>query len=100
MTEQTDIPMTYTGHDGARHEVEGCRLTVDKFDRHWIWCDQLQHNIVYQTKGREDALLSAIASMLFIIRLRDERIAGLQRIAELAHAFADEVKSDEEREQS
>ena len=31
------------------------------------------------------------------IQLRDERIAGLQRIADLAQQFADEVKPDEEQ---
>lgn len=88
--------LTYTDHDGARREVKGCRLTVDHLDRHWIWSDQLQRNLVYKTKGREDALLTAIASLLFTVQLRDERIAGLQRIADLATAFADAVKPDEE----
>lgn len=90
--------LTYTDHDGARREVKGCRLTVDHLDRHWIWSDQLKHNLVYKTKGRENALLDAIASLLFTIQLRDERIAALQRIADLAHAFADEVKPDEQED--
>lgn len=88
--------LTYTDHDGARREVEGCRMTVDKLDRHWIWCDQLDQNLVYKTKGREDALLAAIDSLLFTIQLRDERIEGLQRIADLAEKFAAAVKPDEE----
>jgi hypothetical protein len=33
--------------------------------------------------------------LLFIIHLRDERIKSLQRIADLATAFADQVKPDE-----
>jgi hypothetical protein len=69
---------------------------VDKFDRHWIWSNQLDHNLVYKTKGRENALLAAIDSLLFTIQLRDERIAGLQRISDLAQQFADAVKPDEE----
>jgi hypothetical protein len=69
---------------------------VDKFDRHWIWSDQLDHNLVYKTKGRENALLAAIDLLLFTIQLRDKRIAGLQRIADLAQQFADAVKPDEE----
>ena len=89
--------LTYVDHDGARREVRGCRLTVDKLGRHWIWSESLQRNIVYKTKGREDALLASINSLLFTVQLRDERISGLQRIADLANAFADEIKPDEER---
>lgn len=81
---ETDKKLTYRDLDGARREVRGCTLTVDKFDRHWIWSEQLQHNLVYKTKGREDALLAAIDGLLFTIQLKDERIAGLQRIADLA----------------
>lgn len=91
---QATTKLTYTDHDGARREVKGCRMTVDHLDRHWIWSEQLQQNLVYKTKGREDAMLAAIASLLFTVHLRDERIAGLQRIADLATKFADEVKPD------
>lgn len=94
--QSTDSKLTFTDHDGARREVSGCRMTVDKFGRHWIWSDQLQQNLVYRTKGREDALLAALSMALFIIQMRDERIAGLKRIADLATAFADEIKPDEE----
>ncbi len=96
MTTETTTKLTYTDHDGARREVEGCRMTVDKFDRHWIWSDQLQQNVVYKTKGREDALIASISSLLFIIKLRDERIAALQRIVNLAEAFAAEAFPAEE----
>ena len=92
--DQTTI-LTYTDHDGVRCEVRGCRLTVDHLDRHWVWSEQLAQNLVYKTKGREDALLASIDSLLFTIQLRDERIAALQRIADLAYAFADQVKPDE-----
>lgn len=92
---KSDEKLIYTDHDGAGREVRGCRLVVDKFDRHWIWSDQLQHNLVYKTTGRDNALLAAIDGLLFTIRLRDERIATLQRIADLATKFADEVKPDE-----
>lgn len=94
--DQTTTKLTYTDHEGMRREVKGCSMTVDRLDRHWIWCEQLEHNLVYKTKGRENALLAAIDSLLFTIHLRDERIAGLQRIADLATKFADEVKPDED----
>ena len=91
MSEQTNIPMNYIDHDGARREVRGCRMTVDKFDRHWIWSEQIRHNLVYKAKGRENALLAAIDSLLFTIQLRDERIAGFKRIADLAERFVAEA---------
>lgn len=97
MTEpETGNKLQYTDHNGARREVRGCNLVVDKFDRHWIWSEQLQRNLVCRTRGRENALLSAIDSLLFTIRLSDERIAGLQRIADLAKQFAAEVSPDED----
>jgi hypothetical protein len=92
-----DGKLFYTDHDGARREVRGCTLTVDKLGRHWLWSEQLQHNLVYQTKGREDALLAAIDSLLFTIQLKDERIAGLQRIADLSQKFTAELNPDEEQ---
>jgi hypothetical protein len=88
--------LTYTDHEGAVREVCGCALTVDHLGRHWIWSEQTQSNLVYKTKGREDALLAALAAALFIIRLRDERIAALQPIVDMAHAFADQIKPDED----
>ena len=91
-------PLTYVDPDGVTREVEGCNMSVDELGRHWVWSEQLQQNLVYKTKGRENALLSAIDSLLFTIKLRDERIAGLQRIADLAQAFADQIKPDEEPE--
>ena len=91
-----DNKLKYIDHDGAQRVVKGCTLTVDKFDRHWIWCEQLKHNLVYKTKGRENALLAAIASLLFTIQLSDERINSLQRVADIANRFADEIKPDSE----
>ncbi len=88
--------LTYRDHDGEQREVKGCTLTVDHLDRHWIWSDQLKQNLVYKTKGRENALLATIDLLLFIIQLRDERIAGLQRIVSLAEKFAEEAFPQDE----
>lgn len=95
-TEAASSKLTYVDHDGARREVRGCSLTVDHLDRHWIWCEQQKSNLVYKTKGRDNALIASIDALLFIISLRDERIAALQRVADLATAFADQIKPDEE----
>ena len=93
---RTTTKLTYTDHDGAAQEIEDCNLTVDSLDRHWIWSEKLECNLVYKTKGRENALLAAIDILLFMIQLRDERIAGLQRVADLAERFAAEVAPDED----
>jgi len=88
--------LTYRDSDGATREVKGCTLTVDHLDRHWIWSEQLQINLVYKCKGRENALIGAIASLLFTIKLQGVRIAELERIADLAQKFANEVNPPEE----
>ena len=92
----TEIPLTYIDHDGARRTVRGCRMTVDQLGRHWIWSEQLEHNLVYKTKGRENALLAAINTLLLTIQLKDERIAALQRIHGLAQRFAAEAFPEED----
>lgn len=92
----TKIPLTYIDHDGARRTVRGCRMTVDQLGRHWIWSEQLEHNLVYRTKGRENALLAAINTLLFTIQLRDEHIAALQRVHDLAQRFAEEAFPEED----
>ena len=88
--------LIYIDHDGARRVVRDCTLTIDPLDRYWIWSDQLKQNLVYQTKGRENALLAAINSLLFTIQLRDERIAALQRVYDLAQSFAAEAFPEEQ----
>lgn len=97
MSEQTKTEkLIYRDSDGLTREVREVRMTVDHLDRHWIWSDQLKHNIVYERKGRENALIGAIDSLLFTIQLRDQRIAELQRIVDLAQAFAEAAFPQEE----
>lgn len=95
MTQQTK-ELNYIDHEGCKQTIEGCTLTVDHLDRHWIWSEQLERNLVYKTKGIENALLSAIDSLLFTIQLKDERIKALQKIADAAMKFADEIKPDDD----
>jgi hypothetical protein len=92
----TKSKLEFRDSDGIPREVKGCTLTVDALGRHWIWSEQLQQNIVYNVKGREDALLSSINSLLFLIELKDERIKELQRIADLAESFASKAFPAEE----
>ena len=86
--------LTYVDNDGARQKVRGCKLSQDKAGRYWLWSDTLQHNLAYRIIGREDCFLAAINSLLFSIHLRDERISALQRIADLALDFADQIKPE------
>lgn len=97
MSEQTpNTSLAYRDSNGEPRSVEGCRLSVDKAGKFWLWSDQLDSNLAYKAKTREDCLLDAISSLLFSIALRDERIGALQRIADLANQFADQIKPDEE----
>ena len=86
--------LTYVNSDGDRQKVRGCKLSQDKAGRYWLWSDALQQNLAYRIKGREDCFLAAINSLLFSIYLRDERISELQKIADLALAFADQIKTE------
>ena len=88
--------LTYIDHDGAHRTIEGCNLTIDKAGRYWLWSEQLEHNLAYKGRSKEDCLLSAIDSLLYIIELRDNRIADLQRIAVLAMKFAEEINPNED----
>ena len=83
--------LTYIDSDGARQKVDDCELSCDNSGRYWLWSDALQHNLAYKAKSREDCFLAAIDSLLFIIQLRDEKISELQRIADLASDFADQI---------
>jgi hypothetical protein len=87
--------LTYRDHDGFHHEVRGCDITVDSYGRHWIWSESEECNISMRCPAREDALLSAIDTLLFIIELRDARLADLQEIADRAMAFAEAIKPQE-----
>jgi len=92
----TNTKLTYRDSDGTLRELARCDLYQDTVGRYWLWSEDLQINLAYKVKGREDCLLAAIDCLLFMVQLRDERIAKLQRIADLATAFADQIKPDEE----
>lgn len=91
-----DNSLHYYDSDGARRAIKGCSLSKDKAGRYWLWSEQLKHNLAYKIKDREDCFLAAIASLLFTIKLKDERIASLQRIATLAEEFASVINSEEQ----
>lgn len=94
------MELTYIDGDNIKRTLKDCNLIIDKNGRHWFWSEQLQHNIACRTKTKEDTLIAAIDSLLFTIQLKDERIADLQKIANLASAFADQIKPDSEDDQA
>ena len=91
----TKSQLTYKDHEGVTRTVKGVSVAEDEIGRHWLWSEKLQINLAYLIKGRENALIAAIASLLHHVELQSERIKSLQRIADLASAFADQVKPDE-----
>lgn len=92
MTLETKTSLDYVDHDGAKRTVKGCTLTVDQLGRHFIWSEQLQRNLVYKTKGLDNALFAAIDSLLFTIQLKNERIKDLESISEAVDRFINEVR--------
>ena len=95
----TKSQLTYKDHEGVTRTVKGVSVVEDEIGRHWLWSEKLQINLAYLIKGRENALSAAIASLLHHVELQSElqseRIKSLQRIADLASAFVDQVKPDE-----
>lgn len=93
---EPNLSLDYRCSSGEPSTLEGCTMTVDKAGRYWLWSEQEQCNLAYKASSRDECLLNAVGILLYTIQLRDERIAALQRIADLAHAFADQIKPDEE----
>lgn len=94
------MQLTYKlSEDNRTRIIEGLEHSVDKQGKHWIWSRQLQHNLTYKSETFENALLASVASLLYTIELKDERIENLQRIADLASVFADQIKPDCQEDQ-
>lgn len=89
-----NLSLDYRDSDGMPCTIEGCKLTLDKANRYWLWCEELKHNLAYKAKTREDALMIAVDSLLFTIQLKDNQLRALSRINDLALQFANEIKPD------
>lgn len=87
--------LTYTNHDGVKQTIEGLSLSQDKTGRYWLWSDTLEQNLAYKTKTREDTLLAALDSALFLLTLKQERINELSAIKDKIYAFIEAVQGDE-----
>jgi len=97
-TTEESTRLSYRDSDSVSRTLGGCRMTIDKAGRFWLWSEQLEQNLSYRAKSREDAFLAAIDSLLFIVKLREERIASLQRIADLAQQFAEAVNPPQDND--
>ena len=95
-TNEHNLSLEYRDSDNLLRKLKDCNIRVDTAGRYWLWSEQQQTNLAYKAKTREDCFLEAIDMLLFIVTMRDERIQQLQKIADLANAFADQIKPDEE----
>jgi len=84
--------LTYTDHEGAYRTIRGLSLTQDKTGRYWLWSDVLEQNLAYKTKTREDTLLAALDSALFLLSCRQERIDELLSLKDKVYGFIDSIQ--------
>lgn len=87
--------LTYIDPDGIPQTIKSLSLSQDKAGRYWLWHDELEQNLAYKTKTREDALLAALDSALFLLSLKQEQIDKLSLIADKVHAFIDSIRGDQ-----
>ena len=90
------MKLQYTDHEGVPRTIKGLEVTQGKCGRYWIWSEQLQHNLAYKEGTLDDALKSAIRSLLFSIELRDRQISALQHISDSVDAFIAQVRPEDE----
>jgi hypothetical protein len=95
MTTNTEsMNLEYRNQDGTKQKVAGCSLYQDKAGRYWLWNETHECNLAYKIKDKEDCLMAAIDSLLFTIKMRDEKIARLQRVADFATRFVEQMTDD------
>jgi len=88
--------ITYTNHDGVKQTIKGLSLSQDKVGRYWLWHDSLEQNLAYKTKTREDTLLAALDSALFLLSLKQERIDELSIMCDRVQTFIEAIKGDQD----
>ena len=84
--------ITYTNHEGVLRTIKGLSLTQDKAGRYWLWSDQLNLNLSYKTKTREDTLLAALESTLFLLRSKQERIDELSALKDKFDSLIESIQ--------
>lgn len=84
--------ITYTDNEGVLRTIKGVSLTQDKTGNYWLWSEQLDQNLAYKTKTREDTLLAALDSALFLLSLKQERIDELSALKDKVYSFIDSIQ--------
>jgi len=87
--------ITYIDHSGVKQTIEGLSLSQDKAGRYWLWHDGVEQNLAYKTKTREDTLLAALDSALFLLSLKQERIDELSLMHDKVQTFIEAIKGDQ-----
>jgi hypothetical protein len=88
--------LTYIDHEGAKRTIKGVSVSQDKAGRYWLWSEALDQNLAYKEKSREDMLMSALSSALFLLELKQEKLDSLQALQEKVMAFVDDVTPNED----
>lgn len=88
--------LNYIDSDGAMSTVKGLTVTQDKAGRYWIWSEQLQCNVAYKAKTMEDAVLIALDSLLFTIKLKQEKVDAFYELQNKVGSFIESVQDNEE----
>jgi hypothetical protein len=88
--------LEYVSSEGRKQIVQNVSVYQGKCGRWWIWSEEMAINLAYKEKSLDDALKSAIDSLLFTIQLKDERIKELQVISEAVDAFVQKVTKESE----
>jgi len=86
--------ITYTDHEGVTQHVRGVSLTQDKTGRYWLWSEQEEQNLAYKPKNREDTLLAALDSALFLLSLKQERIDELSMMQAKGLSCIESIKEE------
>jgi len=90
------MDLEYIDSSGLKQRVKDVSVYQDKVGRWWIWSEQLEINLAYKEKSQEDALKSAIESLLFTIHLKDARIKELQVISEAVDRLVQTVSKEKD----
>ena len=88
--------LEYRDSDGVPRTVDGVKVTQGKCGRWWVWSEQLKVNLAYKEKSLDDALKASIASLLFYVHLKDNRIQELQVISDAVDELVQKVTKESE----
>lgn len=86
--------LDFIDHNGQPSSVHDCEMSIDASGRFYLWSEGLEQNLAHRARDRNSCLLEAIDSLLFLIKLRDERIAEMKVTCDIARKFADAINQE------